>query len=143
MTDRFDLQRFVDAQHRFYPTVVAELTRGSKRTHWMWFMFPQAEGLGQSPTARRYAIRSRAEAKAYLQQKTLGPALLECTGLVLRISNKSALQIFGSPDDLKFCSCMTLFDAVAPDGPFTRAIDRYYEGGRDMRTLDILAAWDG
>lgn len=141
MSDPFDLQRFVDAQARFYPTVVAELRRGRKRSHWMWFMFPQAMGLGHSPTARRYAIRSQDEATAYLRHKILGPALSDCTGMVLNLKNKTANQIFGSPDDFRFCSSMTLFDAIDPGAVFAEAIACFYQGRRDELTLEIMASW--
>ena len=141
MSDTFGLQRFVDAQQRVYPAVAAELGHGTKRTHWMWFIFPQVEGLGHSPTSKLYAIRSRAEAKAYLQHGVLGPRLKECTGLVLGLKGRTAHRIFGSPDDLKFQSSMTLFDAIAPDGVFRDALRRYYAESRDAWTLEILADW--
>jgi uncharacterized protein (DUF1810 family) len=141
-TNNFNLQRFIAAQAALYPTVVQELRDGTKRTHWMWFVFPQLYGLGQSPMARQYAIRSRDEAIAYLATPLLGARLLECTGAVLAVPNKSAREIFGSPDDLKFHSSMTLFDAVDSRGPYSRALDRFFGGNRDQATLDILKQWE-
>src|SRR5690606_16550261 len=116
-----DLERFVEAQNRVYDTVRAELAAGRKRTHWMWFIFPKLRGLGFSATAHYYGIASRAEAEAYARHPILGPRLRECTSLVLGVDGKTAHQIFGSPDDLKFRSCMTLFAAVCPDDPLFRA----------------------
>jgi uncharacterized protein (DUF1810 family) len=137
--DPHDLQRFVEAQDEVAETVEAELRAGRKRTHWMWFVFPQMEGLGSSRMAQRYAISSRAEAEAYLEHSTLGPRLREWTALVNDIEGRTANEIFGSPDDLKFRSSMTLFAAVAdaPE-PFETALDRYYSGERDERTLELL-----
>jgi uncharacterized protein (DUF1810 family) len=134
-----DLQRFVDAQAPVYERVRAELAAGAKRTHWMWFVFPQWRGLGFSAMAERYAIASRAEALAYLAHPLLGVRLRECTGLMLGHAGRSAQQILGSPDDLKFSSSMTLFDAVAPgETPFARALDAFFGGVRDARTLALL-----
>jgi uncharacterized protein (DUF1810 family) len=113
MSDSFDLRRFVDAQAAGYPQVVAELSHGRKQTHWMWFIFPQIASLGFSAMAQRFAIGSRAEAVAYLEHDLLGPHLIECTRLVLAASEKTITDILGSPDDMKFRSCMTLFDAVS------------------------------
>ena len=113
MSDSFDLQRFVDAQAAIYPRVVEELSRGRKQTHWMWFIFPQIAGLGFGAMAQRFAIGSHAEAVAYLEHDLLGPRLVECTRLVLAASEKTITDILGSPDDMKFRSSMTLFDAVS------------------------------
>jgi uncharacterized protein (DUF1810 family) len=107
VSDSFDLQRFVDAQASIYRQVVEELSRGRKQTHWMWFIFPQIAGLGFSAMAQRFAIGSHAEAVAYLEHDLLGPRLVECTGLVLAASEKPVTDILGSPDDMKFRSCMT------------------------------------
>jgi len=138
-SDPYDLQRFVEAQDPVIETVKDELRSGRKRTHWMWFVFPQIAGLGSSEMSRRYAISSRDEAEAYLDHSTLGPRLRECTGIVNAIDGRSANDIFGSPDDKKFRSSMTLFDAVADDpAPFRMALDRYYDGGPDRRTLELL-----
>ena len=115
MNDPFDLQRFLDAQHPLYDNVIAELCDGRKRTHWIWFIFPQVEGLGLSWMSQHYAIHSRAEAVAYLTHALLGARLVECTESVLQHADKSAHDIFGSPDDLKFHSSMTLFDAVGAE----------------------------
>lgn len=138
MADAFGLQRFVEAQAPVYGEVRAELQRGRKTTHWMWFIFPQAAGLGQSPMAVRYAIGSSAEARAYLAHPLLGARLKECTALVLAVEGRTAHEIFGGPDDLKFRSSMTLFAAVAADEMvFDAALRKYYTSG-DVRTLEIL-----
>jgi uncharacterized protein (DUF1810 family) len=140
MADPFDLERFVAAQDAVMANVRAELAAGAKRSHWMWFVFPQAAGLGFSVMAERYAIRSRAEARAYLAHPLLGPRLRECTGLVLDVKNRDAHAIFGSPDDLKFRSSMTLFALAAPDEDlFRTALDRFYGGAMDPATLAQLA----
>jgi uncharacterized protein (DUF1810 family) len=141
--DPFDLRRFVDAQDRVYDTVLAELRSGRKRSHWIWFVFPQLRGLGRSPTAIRYGISSLAEAKAYLDHDVLGPRLRECTQLVAGIRGASADDIFGSPDNLKVRSSMTLF-AHAADAPDVRAdfravIEELYDGAEDPLTLEQLA----
>jgi uncharacterized protein (DUF1810 family) len=139
MNDPYDLQRFVDAQARVYARVCEELRAGAKTSHWMWFIFPQLEQLGSSPTAKRYGIRSREEARAYWEHPLLGPRLKECTELVLGVQGGTALQIFGSIDELKLCSCLTLFELAAPEEPaFALALDRYYHGRRDERTLALL-----
>lgn len=131
-----DLKRFVDAQAAVYPRAVAELRAGQKRSHWMWFIFPQFEGLGHSEMARRYAITSRAEAALYLDHDILGPRLRECTGLVNAIDGKSVSQIFGHPDDLKFRSSMTLFaHATCDGGAFVAAIEKYFAGRFDEETM--------
>lgn len=122
----FNLDRFLDAQARVYDEVLSELRDGRKRTHWMWFIFPQMAGLGRSETSRFYAIGSRAEAEAYLAHPVLGARLRECTELVNAIEGRSANAIFGSPDDLKFCSCMTLF-APIEGGVFDEALRKYCE----------------
>lgn len=140
MPDPFDLQRFADAQNRVYAAVLEELRRGHKQTHWMWFVFPQLAGLGHSPMAERYAISGLDEASAYLAHPVLGPRLRECTQLTLAVAGKSAHDIFSSPDDRKFRSSMTLFAGVDGEGnPFGRALERYFAGERDQRTLDLLA----
>jgi uncharacterized protein (DUF1810 family) len=139
MPDPYGLQRFVDAQDMVYANVVAELKRGEKRSHWMWFIFPQVVGLGFSSMAERFAISSPEGAVAYLAHEVLGSRLRQCTCLVLDVKNKTAHDIFGSPDDLKFRSSMTLFDAVSDDPIFGEAIARYYAGDRDQATLGILA----
>ena len=124
--DPYDLNRFIDAQAPVYETVVAELKSGRKRTHWMWFIFPQLAGLGRSPMAQSYAIASVAEAAAYLDHPVLGLRLRECTQLVLEIDNRTLREIFGSPDDLKFRSSMTLFaEAAAGDQLFAAALHKY------------------
>ena len=137
--ENYDLERFVDAQACVYGDVLGELRQGRKRTHWMWFIFPQIVGLGSSPMAQVYAIGSLDEAKAYLQHPVLGERLVECTRLVNAVANASAQEIFGTPDDLKFRSSMTLFDEAADDASlFRAALNRYYAGEADQRTLGIL-----
>jgi uncharacterized protein (DUF1810 family) len=139
MPDPFNLQRFVDAQDGVYPQVLAELRAGHKRSHWIWFIFPQIEGLGSSPTAREFAISGRDEAAAYLQHPVLGPRLRDCTQLVLKASERSITKILGAPDDLKFRSSMTLFADVATDkGVFLAALEEFYSGERCPLTLQRL-----
>ena len=135
----YNLERFVSAQHSIYAEVVSELRAGMKTSHWMWFVFPQIRGLGRSPVSLEYAISSREEAAAYLQHPVLGPRLKECTRLVLDVEGRSAQDIFGSPDDMKFRSSMTLFAQVSPDnGIFARAPQQYFGGEPDQLTLDRL-----
>ena len=137
--DPFALARFVEAQRDCYAQALAELRAGRKASHWMWFVFPQFEGLGMSATSRRYAIRSLAEAQAYLRHEVLGVRLLECTEAVNRLDGRSAHAIFGSPDDMKFRSSMTLFELVAgPASAFAAALDRYFAGERDALTLELV-----
>jgi uncharacterized protein (DUF1810 family) len=137
--DPFDLSRFVAAQETDYRRALAEVRGGRKRTHWMWYVFPQFAGLGVSPTAERYAIKSAAEARAYLAHPVLGPRLVECAEAVLGVEGRSAAEIFGPPDDLKLRSCATLFAAVSPPGSvFERVLEKYYGGERDPKTLRLL-----
>ena len=139
--DQFDLARFTSAQEAVYDGALAEIRSGDKRSHWMWFIFPQIDGLGFSSTAQRYAIKSAEEARDYLAHPVLGPRLLECAKAVLAVEGRSASEIFGWPDDLKLKSCMTLFESVAgQDSLFGQVLDRYYQGKRDTRTQEILAA---
>jgi uncharacterized protein (DUF1810 family) len=139
MTQTFDLQRFVDAQADQYPSVRQELRAGRKTSHWMWYIFPQIKGLGSSSTAQKYAIASREEARAYLEHPILGARLQECTRLVLAVGGRSANQIFGSPDDVKFRSCMTLFAQSADDPElFEQALSKYFGGKPDPLTLARL-----
>lgn len=139
MSDPFHLQRFLDAQADIYTDVLSELRAGQKRSHWMWFIFPQIAGLGSSPTAVHYAIRSRAEAEAYLAHPVLGPRLRECTRLVNVVEGRSISQIFGYPDDLKFHSSMTLFARVTEDNQlFKNALQKYFNGQLDALTLERL-----
>ena len=138
MNDSFDLRRFVEAQEPVYRQVVEELSHGRKQTHWMWFVFPQIKGLGLSAMAQRFAIGSRGEAVAYLAHDVLGPRLIECTQLVMTGSEKTITEILGSPDDMKFRSSMTLFDAVSQQEIFAEAIGTFYSNGKDPATLAIL-----
>jgi uncharacterized protein (DUF1810 family) len=138
--DQFDLQRFVDAQDRVYDTVIDELRGGKKRSHWIWFVFPQLRGLGRSPTALHYGISSLEEARAYLAHDVLGPRLRECARLVAAIDDRSAADIFGFPDDLKVRSSMTLFARAAEDNAdFMAVLDKFYNGEEDLVTVERLA----
>jgi uncharacterized protein (DUF1810 family) len=137
LSDKFDLARFVTAQESAIGHALEELRQGRKRTHWMWFVFPQIAGLGFSTTARHYAISGLEEARAYLAHPLLGARLRACTQAVLNIEGRSAHDIFGSPDDMKFRSCMTLFATVAPDEKmFKSALEKYFDGEKDNRTLN-------
>lgn len=137
--DSFNLQRFVQAQDPVFDRVQAELNAGHKRSHWMWFIFPQFAGLGDSEMSRRFAIRSLEEARAYLEHPLLGARLRTCTLEVLNIQQRSVAAIFGHPDDLKFHSSMTLFAEVAPeDSPFHQALNQYFHGILDDWTLSLL-----
>ncbi len=138
-TDPFNLERFVKAQAQVFQQVTSELKAGREMSHWMWFVFPQIRGLGQSSTSIKYAIAGLDEARAYLAHPVLGPRLRECTRLVLLLENRSAVEIFGRPDDMKFRSCMTLFAQVSRDEDiFARALERYFRGVPDRMTLDRL-----
>jgi uncharacterized protein (DUF1810 family) len=140
MPDPYDLDRFVRAQDPVLAQVRRELAEGRKRSHWMWFVFPQLRGLGHSAMAQRYAIGSLAEARAYLAHPVLGPRLVECTALVNRVEGRSAHEIFGSPDDLKFRSCMTLFALAQPAAPvFREALEKYFGGAPDPRTRELAS----
>jgi uncharacterized protein (DUF1810 family) len=133
------LERFVEAQDRVYDSVCNELALGEKSTHWMWFIFPQLKALGRSPMAKYFGIESLEEAVAYFQHPILGKRLVECTQLLLEQSNADVFEIFGSPDDLKFRSCMTLFRQVAPEVPvFELALERFFQGKPDDATEDLL-----
>jgi uncharacterized protein (DUF1810 family) len=137
---QFNLQRFVDAQDPVYRSVVAELTAGHKRGHWMWYVFPQIHGLGGSAMSQAYAISSREEARAYSDHPILGARLRECTQCVLAVDGRTAEQIFSYPDHLKFRSCMTLFgESAAEPDIFRAALLRYFNGQPDPLTLDVLA----
>ena len=136
--DPYDLNRFLSAQEGVYERALAELKGGQKRTHWMWYIFPQIDGLGYSPTAKRYAIKSNEEARQYLNHPVLGKRLLECTEAVVALKGESVSEIFGYPDDLKFKSSMTLFEKIAGSGSvFSYALDRYCHGERDATTLRL------
>lgn len=137
--DPFDLQRFVTAQANSFDRALAELEAGAKQSHWMWFIFPQARGLGHSPTAVRYAIGSLDEARAYLAHPLLGPRLQRCTEAVVQTGAPSLRALFGSPDDLKFVSSMTLFRLAADTPhPFQAALDRWNGGRLDERTVGLM-----
>ena len=137
--DPFDLERFVRAQDSDYARALAEIVSGRKRSHWMWYVFPQFAGLGLSSTSQHYAIGSLDEARAYLAHPIVGPRLIECAEATLEVSGRSAHDIFGSPDDMKLRSSATLFARVSPDGSvFHRVLEKYFEGQPDQRTLDLL-----
>jgi uncharacterized protein (DUF1810 family) len=139
--DPYDLNRFVQAQEGDYEQALAEIGSGRKRTHWMWYIFPQLDGLAFSSTSKFYAIKSLDEARAYLAHPILGPRLLACAEAALRVEGRSAKEIFGSPDDLKLKSCATLFARVLPPGSvFDRLIEKYYGDQRDGTTLRLLGA---
>lgn len=139
-SDAFDLNRFIETQTDDYATALAELEAGEKTSHWMWYIFPQIDGLGYSSMSKRYAIKSVDEAKAYLVHPVLGPRLLECAKAVLAVEGRSALEILGSPDDAKLQSCATLFASVSPAGSvFQQILDKYYGGKPDAKTLRLLA----
>ena len=139
MSDAFDLDRFVRAQDPVLADVRRELADGRKRTHWMWFVFPQLRGLGRSSTAQHYGVGSLAEARAYLAHPLLGPRLVECTGLVNKVEGRSVHRIFGSPDDLKFHSSMTLFASADPEAPvFREALAKHFGGALDGLTVEML-----
>ena len=140
--DRYGLERFVRAQESAYEQACAELRSGRKRSHWMWFVFPQIQGLGSSEMAVRYAISSIEEAKAYLEHPVLGQRLRECAEIVVGVEGKTAEEIFGYPDNLKFHSSMTLFAQAAEiseeDLVFSRALDKYFDGREDAGTMERL-----
>ena len=137
--DPFNLSRFVSAQARDYEIAREELRNGRKRTHWIWYIFPQIDGLGYSANSKLYAIKSKTEAQKYLEHPLLGARLLECANLLLKLEGRSASEIFGSPDDLKLKSSMTLFAAVQNQEPaFARVLDKYFQGKRDITTIELL-----
>ena len=139
MANDFNLERFVEAQNGVYDTALAELRAGRKRTHWMWFIFPQIEGLGHSAMAQRYAIRSADEAAAYLAHPVLGPRLRACATAVASHDDRGVDEIFGHPDNLKFHSSMTLFADVAPDEAiFQACLDQFFDGRADLATVERL-----
>lgn len=141
--DPFNLARFLQAQEPIYSQALAELKRGRKSSHWMWFIFPQVEGLGLSPTSTKYAVKGIEEAEAYLEHSTLSARLEECCKAVLAVQGRTAHEIFGSPDDMKLRSSMTLFAAVSPEGSiFERVLAKFFDGERDEKTLELLDIWE-
>jgi uncharacterized protein (DUF1810 family) len=137
--DPYDLNRFVQAQKTVYEQALSEIKNGQKRSHWMWFIFPQFNGLGFSSTSRTYSIKSLAESRAYLNHPVLGARLIECAEAALGVGERSANQIFGSPDDQKLKSCATLFASISPAGSvFDQLLDRFFQGERDSKTLRLL-----
>jgi uncharacterized protein (DUF1810 family) len=137
--DPYDLDRFLRAQEDDFEQALSEIRNGRKCTHWMWYIFPQFQGLGFSSTSRHYAIKSIEEARAYLDHPVLGPRLLACAEAAEKVAGRSATEIFGSPDDLKLRSCATLFARVSPgDSVFERLLEKYYGGQRDDKTLRLL-----
>jgi uncharacterized protein (DUF1810 family) len=139
--DPYNLGRFLQAQEEDYERALAEIVGGRKRSHWMWYIFPQLDGLGVSSTSRHYAIKGLDETRAYLEHPILGTRLQECAEAVVRLEGRTAREIFGSPDDLKLRSCATLFDRVSPPGSvFDRLLAKYYQGRRDDQTLRLLGS---
>lgn len=142
--DSHDLDRFVQAQADDYLPALSEVRAGRKQSHWMWYTFPQFDGLGFSSASKRYAIKSVAEAEAYLVHPVLGPRLVECCEAAVGVEGRSAAEVFGSPDDIKLRSCATLFAAVSPAGSvFERVLDKYFGGARDERTLRLMGVAPG
>ena len=138
--DPHDLNRFVRAQEGVYDRALSEIRAGRKRSHWMWYIFPQIEGLGQSPMSQRYSIKSSAEARAYLDHPVLGPRLRECAAAVNSVAGRSAVEIFGPPDDMKLRSSATLFASVSDDDVFEQVLEKYFNGQPDADTLRRLGA---
>ena len=137
--DPYDLHRFVDAQSTIFEQALSEIRSGRKRSHWMWFIFPQFRGLGSSPTSQHYAIASLAEAEAYLRHPILGPRLQECVKALLALEETTASEIFGYPDDLKLRSSATLFAHVSPrESPFEQLLERYFGGEPDSQTIRLI-----
>ena len=135
----YDLSRFLEAQKNSYDTALREIKAGRKRSHWMWYIFPQILGLGHSAMARHYAIRDLNEAREYLRHPVLGPRLVEISEVLLALDESDPRRVMGSPDDLKLRSCMTLFQSAAPDQPvFGKVLDKFYDGRPDGRTLEML-----
>lgn len=136
----YDLSRFLEAQKNSYDTALREIRAGRKRSHWMWYIFPQIRGLGYSAMAQHYAIRDLGEAREYVQHPLLGPRLIEISEALLSLDESDPIRVMGSPDDLKLRSCMTLFQSAAPDQPvFGKVLDKFYGGRPDGRTLEILS----
>ena len=134
-----DLKRFLEAQENDFATALAEIRRGRKQSHWMWYIFPQIAGLGFSSTSKFYAIKDRSEAENYLAHPVLGERLVEISNALLEVEGKTANQIFGSPDDVKLKSSMTLFGALENTNPiFQKVLDKYFNGGKDQKTLELI-----
>ena len=134
----FDLNRFISAQNQVYNRVLAELKNGCKRSHWIWYIFPQLDGLAPSTTSKYYAIKSRQEAIAYLNHPILGARILECANTILAVEGKTVSEIFGYPDDLKLKSSMTLFSEVTTDSVFALVLNKYFQGEQDEKTLQLI-----
>jgi len=142
-SDPYQLERFVEAQDDDYERALSEIRRGRKQSHWMWYVFPQFDGLGVSATSKHYALKSVAEARAFLAHPVLGPRLLECADAVLRVDDRTATEIFGYPDNMKLQSCATLFASVsAADSVFHRLLEKYFDGEMDARTVRLIAERD-
>ncbi len=138
MEIKYDLSRFVIAHQRDYQTALSEIKGGRKTSHWMWYIFPQIEGLGFSSMSQLYAIKDDGEAKAFLDDPYLGANLREICEVLYGLGTSDALEVFGRPDDMKLCSCMTLFDYVSGEGIFGRILEKFFDGKRDSRTLEKL-----
>lgn len=140
--DPFQLERFIQAQETVYQQALKELKNGKKKSHWIWYIFPQLEGLGHSATSKHYGIKSLEEAKEYLRHPVLGPRLLECCEAILAVKGRTAEDIFDFPDDMKLRSSMTLFASISPpDNMFLRVLQKYFDGGQDPKTIEILEGW--
>jgi uncharacterized protein (DUF1810 family) len=140
MNNKYNLQRFIDAQERAYPIAIGEIKRGRKQSHWMWYIFPQIQGLGFSETSRFYAIKNLEEAAAYLDHDVLGKRLLEICDALLALTGNNANNIFGSPDDVKLKSSMTLFSILKPNEVFQQVLDKFFNGTKDEETIRIAQA---
>ena len=143
-SDPYNLARFVEAQEPAYDRALSEIRDGRKQSHWMWYMFPQFDGLGVSSTSKRYSLKSVGEAEAYLAHPVLGRRLVECAEAAFQVDGRSALEIFGSPDDMKLKSCTTLFAYVSPEGSiFHKIVDKYFRGNADEMTLRLIGKAEG
>ena len=137
--DEFDLNRFLKAQENYFPTALVELIRGQKKSHWVWYIFPQVSGLGSSHMAKKFAIRSKGEAIAYMNHHILGQRLRQCAAALIQHREKSIVSIMGYPDNLKLCSSMTLFSKITEDNAvFHQVLDIFYSGEKDLKTLNFL-----
>jgi uncharacterized protein (DUF1810 family) len=141
MSDPYNLNRFVAAQEINYRSALVEIKAGKKISHWIWYVFPQYDGLGFSSTSRQYSIKNLEEARAYLDHAILGPRLYECADAVMAVTGRTAFQIFATPDDMKLKSCMTLFACIsAEESVFEQVLDRYFDGERDVKTIELVQA---
>ena len=138
MNNKTTLSRFIEAQEKSYSVALSEMRNGKKQSHWMWYIFPQIKGLGVSETAKYYSIENKAEAEAFIKHPVLGKRLLEISNVLLDLNSNDAHYIFGSPDDAKLKSCMTLFASLGTDPVFQKVLDKFYNGAKDEKTLQLL-----